>query len=455
MSKQMKNFLTVAGIIILAAFLVFLYNCVAGLADFAARFNPALGPWVFWTLLAVVGGSLAWWASLILIRPRPLLVHADPSPEEMAGFRREQVKRLSRNRILLDSGVSVRDESGLELGLTVLRKRADEEIRSTAKRVFIGSAISQNGRLDSLVVLFLISRLAWRISKLYAQRPHYRELVNLYVNIAVTSFLAGSIEEFGIEEYIHELMGPLVAGSALGVMPGAEAVASTVTSSILSGSTNALLAMRCGIVARNYMSLDLDRRGAMRRSATLEAARMFMSISGETVTQVTKLLVKGSSRAVRGGAKKAFTSVGKGVSGAAGSVGRGVSGAAGAVGSGARAVGNGAKTVGRGVSDSARTVVDGVDRAVDKVADAALGAARRSARSVLDAAGGAGRLAKQAGKTVSGAAGSAGGVLRATGRTVGGTVRSVRDKVLRRGKRTKGSPQDPSKDGARDGAKQD
>jgi hypothetical protein len=438
----MKNFLTIAGIIILGAFLAFLYDCIAGLADFAGRINPALAPWVFWGLLGVVLASLAWWLSLVLVRPRPLLVHADPTPEELAGFRRELVKRLSRNRVLKDSGVDVRDESGLELGLEVLRKRADEEIRSTAKRVFIGSAISQNGRLDSLVVLFLISRLAWRISKLYAQRPHYRELVNLYVNIAATSFLAGSIEEFGIEEYIHELMGPLVAGSALGVMPGAEAVASTVTSSVLSGSTNALLAMRCGIVARNYMSLDLDRRGAMRRSATLEAAGMFMSISGETVAQVTRLLVKGSSRAVKGGAKKAFTSMGKGVTGAAGSVGRGVSGAAGAVGNGAKSVGRGAKDIGRGVSDSARSVVNGVDRALDRVVDGTAGAAKRSARKVRDAADGAGRLARKAGGAVTGAAGTARGALRSTGKSVEEGVRSVRDTLLRRKRKPKDTPED-------------
>jgi hypothetical protein len=424
MSKQMKNFLTVAGIIVLGAFFAFLYDCIAGLADFAGRMNPALAPWVFWILLAAVFGSLAWWGALALARPRPLLVHADPTPEELAGFRRELVKRLAGNRILKDSGVNVRDESGLELGLEVLRKRANEEIRSTAKRVFIGSAVSQNGRLDSLVVLFLISRLAWRISRIYCQRPHFRELVNLYVNIAATSFLAGSIEEFGIEEYIHELMGPLVAGSALGVMPGAEAVASTVTSSVLSGSTNALLAMRCGVVARNYMSLDLDRRGAMRRSATLEAARMFMSISGETVTQVTKLLVKGSSRAVKGGAKKAFSSVGRGVSGAAG------------------AVGNGARSAGRGVADSTRFAVDGVDRAVDKVVGTAAGAVKRTAGKVRDGADGAGRLARKAGRAVSGAAGSAGKGVRRTGKSLEKGVRAVRDKVLRRRRKPDDGPED-------------
>jgi hypothetical protein len=225
-------------------------------------------------------------------------------------------------------------------------------------------------------------------------------------------------------------------------MPGAEAVASTVTSSVLSGSTNALLAMRCGIVARNYMSLDLDRRGAMRRSATLEAAGMFMSISGETVAQVTRLLVKGSSRAVKGGAKKAFTSMGKGVTGAAGSVGRGVSGAAGAVGNGAKSVGRGAKDIGRGVSDSARSVVNGVDRALDRVVDGTAGAAKRSARKVRDAADGAGRLARKAGGAVTGAAGTARGALRSTGKSVEEGVRSVRDTLLRRKRKPKDTPED-------------
>lgn len=421
MSKQMKNFLTIVGIIVLGAFLGFLYDCIVGLSEFAGRISPALVPWVFWTLLTVVAGFLVWWASLILVRPRPILVHADPSPEDMARFRQELVKRLSGNRILKTSGVWVRSEADLETGLAVLKEKANEEIRGTAKRVFIGSAISQNGRLDSLVVLFLISRLAWRISKIYCQRPHYRELVNLYVNIAVTSFLAGSIEEFGVEEYIHELMGPVVAGSALGAMPGAGAVAGVVTASILSGSTNALLAMRCGIVARNYMGLDLNAKGAMRRSATLEAAGMFMSISGETVTQVTRLLVKGSSGAVRDGARKAFKSMGRTVTNATGSMGSGAKSAG-------QKVKDSATAAGRGVTDSTRTVVDGVDRIVDRAADHF----KRSARKMIP-------VVEKAEARMGEAAGKAKGALLTTGKSVEQRARKLRDALFRK---ASGKPSD-------------
>lgn len=379
MSKQMKNFLTLIAAIIIGAFFVFIYNCIVGLSDFAGRINPALAPWVFWALFAAVAGSLAWLLGVAFLRPRPLLVYADPTPEEMETFRCELVKRLGRNGVLKDAGVHVRDESGLEEGLAVLSSKADEEIRSTAKRVFVGTAVSQNGRLDALVVLFLIARLVWRISKLYNQRPHHRELMNLYANIAVTAFLAGSIDEFGIEEYVHELMGPMIASSAVGAMPGAEAVAGTITASILSGSTNALLAMRCGIVARNYMSLELDTKGRMRRSATLEAARMFMSISGETVTEVTKLLVRGATGGVTKGAKKAARKTRDTVAGAAGSVGRGVKGSA-------KCVGDGVKSSAKGVKDSAKNVGDGVRRSVQTVSHGVRQTAETVGKGVKDSA---------------------------------------------------------------------
>jgi len=328
----MKNILTLLGVIIIAWFLVFLHDCVAGLAAFAGRFSPALEPWAYWALLVPLLVSLGWMAAVALLRPRPLLVHADPTPEELAAFRRAMVQRLGRNRTLREAGISVESEADLETGLAYLRQRADAEIRTTARQVFISTALAQNGRLDSLVVLFLISRLTWRLSRLYNQRPHYRETVNLYANIAATSLLAGSVDELGVDEYVRELMGPLVGGSAVGAVPGAQAVAGVITASVLSGTTNCLLALRCGIVARNYLDLSLDARGAMRRSATLEASRVFMTLSADTVLYVTRVLVKGSTSAMRAGSARVFRNMGEtaaeaveSVSGGARGLGRSVS----------------------------------------------------------------------------------------------------------------------------------
>ncbi|MBG0788901.1 MAG: DUF697 domain-containing protein [Desulfovibrionaceae bacterium] len=421
MSKSMKNFLTLAGIIVIGAFLVFLYDCVAGLAEFAGRIRPQFEPFVFWGLLLPTAATFCWWLVLALMRPRPIMVHANPTDEEMAGFRRQLVKRLARNKILRDNGVAVRDESGLDMGLMVLKDRADEEIRSTAKRVFIGTAVSQNGRLDALVVLFLITRLVWRISKFYEQRPHHRELINLYANIAVTAFLAGSLDEFGIEDTIQELIGPLMAGSALGAVPGAEAVAGTITASVLTGATNALLTMRCGLVARNYMSLELNTKGRMRRSATLEAARMFMSISGETVTKVTRLLVKSSSSAARRNARRVARSVVDGVAGAAGSMGSGAKKAG-------RGVKDSARSVGKGVTGSAKSVVDSVDRTADRLAVRIKDSARKAEKTARDAARGMGPALEKAEAGVERAAGRIGGFIKSAGRSVDKAVRKARGK---------------------------
>ncbi len=370
----MKNIITLAGVIIVAWFLVFLHDCVAGLAAFAGRFNPALEPWTYWALLVPVLVSLGWAVGAAFLRPRPLLIHADPTPEEMAGFRRAMVQRLARNKTLREAGVPVESDADLETGLALLRERADAEIRTTARQVFISTALAQNGRLDSLVVLFLISRLTWRLSHLYNQRPHYRETVNLYANIAVTSLLAGSVDELGVDEYVRELMGPLVGGSAIGAVPGAQAVAGVITASVLSGSTNCLLALRCGIVARNYLGLSLDARGTMRRSATLEASRVFMTLSADTVLYVTRVLVRGSTSAMRAGSARVFRTMGEAAAGTVESVG-----------GGARGLGRSVTRVGRAFAQAARSAANSTKNAVASIRNATASAKSEAAQAKTEA----------------------------------------------------------------------
>lgn len=400
MSKQLKNFLTLAGLIIIGSFLAFLYSCIDGLALFAGRINSAAEPWVFWILFISVAGFIGWMVLSTLMKPKPMLVHANPTEEELAKFRKQLLARLKKNRVLRDEEVVINDENDLSTALAILKEKADEEIRTTSKRVFIGTAISQNGRLDVLVVLYLVTRMSLRIAKLYNQRPHYRELVNLYANVAITSFVAGSIEDLGVEEHVTQVMAPLLGGSAIGAVPGAQAIAGTITNSVLTGSTNCLLALRCGILARDFMSLNLDANGSMRRNATAEAAKIFVSMSGETVVYVTKALVKGAKSAVKTGSSKTVKTVSDTVTGTAEvvgsgarkvgqgtrktveSMGRGVRGAADAVSDGAKsagrgvkgaagAVSDGAKKVGHEVKAKAKTVKQGVSKSADSVRRAA------------------------------------------------------------------------------------
>jgi hypothetical protein len=431
MPKYMKNLLTLAGVIIIGSFLVFLHDCIVGLAGFAGRLNPALEPWVYWVLFLLVAVSMGWAAAVAFIRPKPLLVYADPTEDDLAEFRRLLTQRLKRNKTLREAGVRVVGQDDLEPALAVLKERADAEIRATARQVFISTALAQNGRLDSLVVLFLISRLAWRISRLYNQRPRSRELINLYANIAATSFLAGSIEEFGVDEYVRELMGPLVGGSAIGAVPGAQAVAGVITSSVLSGSTNCLLALRCGIVARDYVSLSLDAKGAMRRSATLEASRIFVTMSAETVLYVTRVLVKGSTGAVRAGTARMVRGVGGAVSGTANAVGDGAKGVGRGLGAGAKSVGRGARNVAQTAVDAADTVAEAARQTVSKVTASARTAADRTA----DATRTARRGVTSGVKAVADGAGRVAGKGRDKARSLAGLFDRIRDRSGREGKK--------------------
>jgi hypothetical protein len=420
MSKQLKNFLTLAGLIIIGSFLAFLYSCIDGLALFSARINPALELWVFWILFGTVGATLAWLVGATLMRPKPLLVYANPTEEEMVKFRKQLLARMKKNRVLRDEEVVINDETDLPVALAVLKDKADEEIRSTARRVFIGTSISQNGRLDVLVVLYLVSRMSWRVAKLYNQRPHYRELINLYANVAITSFVAGSIEDLGIEEHVTRVMAPLVSGSAIGAVPGAQAIAGTITNSVLTGSTNCLLALRCGILARDFMALNLDAKGSMRRNATVEASKIFVSMSGETVVYVTKALVKGTKSAMKSGSSKTAKAVSKTMTGTA------------------SAVGNGAKKVGRGTRKTVESVGKGVKGAAGSVSGAVTDSAKSVGKGVRDAAdavsGGAksvGHGAKDVADAVSDGAKKVGHEVKVTARTVKREVSKSADAVLR------------------------
>ena len=410
MPKHLKHLVTFAAVIIIGSFLVFLYNCIVGLSGFAGRINPALEPWLFWTLSAVAGGLVLWSMAVAFMRPRPMMVHENPTEKEMEDFRRILLGRLRKNKYLRDAEVVINDASEMDHALAYLKEKADEEIRSTAKRVFISTAISQNGRLDVLVVLYLITRLNWRIAKLYNQRPHYRELMNLYANVAITAFVAGSLEDLGLEDHVTELMGPLVGGSAIGAVPGAQAISSTITNSVLTGSANGLMTLRCGILARNYMSLNLDSKGSMRRNATMEASRMFVSMSAETVTYVTRKLVKGTTGAMKSGSARAV----RGVTGT-------VTGTAEAVGSGVRKVGQGVKSSASAVGETVRSVGDRSKQSVRKVSDRS----KQSVRKVSDGT-------RQAVNSTTGAVKSA---VSSIGKQAKETVSSVKEGTRKSGQK--------------------
>jgi translation elongation factor EF-1beta len=182
-----------------------------------------------------------------------------------------------------------------------LDKQANREIKTTAQTIFVSTAISQSGSLDSLVVLLGQVKMIWRIANIYNQRPALREMIKLYANVAVTSFAARAIEELDFAEIIEPVTRSFGSVGFLNLVP----VISIISNSIFSGATNALLTLRTGIITRKYCSLfcyfetrekyrdENELKKYIKTSAIREAGKQLGSVIVTPSQTVLKVLLNG------------------------------------------------------------------------------------------------------------------------------------------------------------------
>ncbi len=218
--------------------------------------------------------------------PRPLVPPVSDSGPEFTAHVQGLARRLTANpRIRLDASQPV-DRRGVEDALRVLDQDATQVVKQMATTVFLTTAVSQSGRLDALLVLMAQSRMIWRIAHIYYQRHSLRELAHLYSNVALTAFVAGELDDLEL----HQMIQPVVAGSlgaGVGVIPGFQVFTTILVNSLLSGSANAFLTLRMGMITKAYCgSLVAQPRTKLRRSATAESARLLSGIVRESGARV-------------------------------------------------------------------------------------------------------------------------------------------------------------------------
>ncbi|MDH3404691.1 MAG: YcjF family protein, partial [Acidobacteriota bacterium] len=210
-------------------------------------------------------------------------------------------KRLARNPRLGELPLASRED--VERALTVLSEGSDEVIRDAATRVFLTTAISQSGRLDAILVLSAHTRLVWRVAHLYYQRPTLRDMTYLYANVAATAFMAGELEDIDVSEQIQPVLSA-VLGSAVTAVPGFQMASSLLVNSVLTGSANAFLTLRVGMIARRYCAtLVVEDRRALRRSATAQAAMMLGGVASYGARTLVKSVAQASKRKLFGGGR--------------------------------------------------------------------------------------------------------------------------------------------------------
>lgn len=308
--KPLRNLLVTVAAILLVSFLMILVNQTAQLVSLATQVHPVFGQVVLWFFILLAVATLIWLIVLLAAFEKPLTAPDESDQEAYARYLVRLKKRLMGNRYLKSRGFAwptdnasisadkdsakITDKEAITQALSILDEEARMIIRRQASTVFVTTAVSQNGSLDSLFVLVTILKLVWRISILYHQRPAIRDLIKLYSNIFGTVLLTRQIDDLDlIAEQLEPILTTLFGGSVGTMVPGIGYVVSFVADSIFEGSLNTLLTLRVGFIAQGYCrSMTRVEPRKIGKMATAQACQLLGSIIGDNSKRITQAILR-------------------------------------------------------------------------------------------------------------------------------------------------------------------
>jgi hypothetical protein len=290
MKKTVKTLLLLGSGLALLSFCVVVINQTAQVVILARQAHSVLGTLTLWGLIVTYSGLVGVPVVMVLRMPRALSPPSSESGPEFDAHLAALARRLQANPRVSTPLATRPLRRDVEEALRPLDLEANAVIKQMATTVFLTTAVSQSGRLDALLVLLAQSRMVWRLAHLYYQRPSLREMAHLYTNVAATAFVAGELDDIEL----HQMIQPVVAaslGTVGGAIPGFQVFTTIAVNSLLSGSANAFLTLRVGMIAKAYCgSLVAQPRTRLRRSATAEAARLLSGIVKESGARVRDAL---------------------------------------------------------------------------------------------------------------------------------------------------------------------
>jgi hypothetical protein len=220
----------------------------------------------------------------------------------------ELKRRLSKNPHLKSKGYVFDEEKNtraeVERAFVVLDLEAGTVIKRSASSVFLTTAVSQNGTLDSIFVFISLGKLIWEVAHIYNQRPSLREIAYLYANVFGTVMMARSVEDLDLmDDQLEPVIASILGGSLGSLIPGTVYITNILINSITEGSVNALLCLRVGSMTKRYSSsvVEVDKK-VIRRSASVEA----IGLLGGVIKDNTALVVQSFGKAAKGATKKIF-----------------------------------------------------------------------------------------------------------------------------------------------------
>ena len=212
------------------------------------------------------------------------------NPEEIEEYQRNVLLRLQKNKLLKVNGIHPEKIEDLDEALKVLNAEAEKIIRDNGSWVFVSTAISQNGKLDGLITLFLQLKMIYQISKIYYQKPRTKELYKLYSNVLVTVFLVSQIEELDIAEHLEPVVSKINPGE---LIPGIGKGIGLLTNMLFEGSANCFLTLRIGLITKEFCNFqNFASEKEIRSNCTKEAAVILGSIISKNSGKITKAFLR-------------------------------------------------------------------------------------------------------------------------------------------------------------------
>jgi len=280
--RQVLWYLVALGFIIL--FVLMLLSSVLEVGDRLAQIHMYVS-YAFYVLVFLI-------VYILLLRPihmiafkKPLRLHLDKDALEFKDYQKMKSILLDLPYVLETSKTLLKEAKTIEtlqplvddIMTKVVKKEVMDIIKAHAKTVMISTAISQNGRLDFLTVVFVNIKMISKIVEAIGFRPSYPELAKLIIQVMSTALVAEGLENIDLNDVL-----PQQTLNSIGEIPFFKPILSSTTQ----GISNALLTLRMGIVTREFLvpTKKTNVLGQVRKIAFLEAAALTPLVVAEALT---------------------------------------------------------------------------------------------------------------------------------------------------------------------------
>jgi hypothetical protein len=290
---NIRRWISFVSLAIILAFYIFLIGEMAGIVRLLYMVNQTLGRIAAFLAVAIGLGVIVIPGYIFLRLPKPLI-----PPKEDTGPDHERHLNRIRDRLAVNPLLKTRTltaRADLEEAIGTLNAEAEKITIQWAKRVFLGTALSQNGVLDMLVVLGAHITMIRRIAGVYYQRPTPRDLLFLYSNVAGTAFLSYTLEEIDLSEQVQPIIESAIGGVT--AVPILGTMVTPLVSAIMDGTANAFLTLRVGIIASRYcVPLTHLKKKTTRRVASARAAKLLGGIVIQGTQDICRVVTKAAGK---------------------------------------------------------------------------------------------------------------------------------------------------------------